>query len=181
MHSYLAKLEDISRDQAMRQANIMCFTETFLRPQQQLEDNHLPMHEQCMVFWLDRLQTSNEDLAKGGIMIVCPSSLQPLRINIQGPSQLEVVDTTACSTHSGCRMCILAVYRRPQQPPATFLSLFGNYLAILPNIVPTIIVGDFNEDLLSGSISSLILTTWTMMPRIYLFPYKHRYNTMSCI
>ena len=48
------------------------------------------------------------------------------------------------------------VYRHPQQPLATFLSLFGNYLAYLPHIVPTIIVVDFNEDL-SRSTTSRVL------------------------
>ena len=90
-------------------------------------------------------------------MIVCPSSLKLIRINIQTPSKLEIVGIMACSTHSGCRMCILAVYRRPQQPLAAFLSLFVNYLAILPNMIPTIIIGDFNEDLLSKSTSSRLL------------------------
>ena len=32
VHSYLAKHEDIIRDEAMKHANIMCFTETFLHP-----------------------------------------------------------------------------------------------------------------------------------------------------
>lgn len=54
VHSYLAKHEDIIRDQAMTQANIICFTETFLRPWQQLEGSHLPMQEECIVFRLDR-------------------------------------------------------------------------------------------------------------------------------
>ena len=34
VHSYLAKHEDIIIDEAMNHANIMCFTETFLQPQQ---------------------------------------------------------------------------------------------------------------------------------------------------
>lgn len=139
----------------MRETNIMCFTETFLRPQQQLDDSHLPIQEQCMVFRLDRLQTSNEDLAKDG-MIMCPKSLCPVRINIYRPPQLELVSIMAYPTQTGCRMCLLNVYRRPQQPLATFLSLFGNYLANLPHIVPTIIV-DFNEDLLSISTTSRVL------------------------
>ena len=58
VHSYLAKHEDIIRDEVMKHVNVMCFTETFLWPQQQLEDNKLPMQEVCMVFRLDRVQTS---------------------------------------------------------------------------------------------------------------------------
>ena len=66
VYSHLAKQEDIS-DQAMRQTNIMCFTETFRRPHQHIEHNYLPMQDKCQVFRLDRLQISNEDLAKCGI------------------------------------------------------------------------------------------------------------------
>ena len=74
VHSYLAKREDIIQDQAIRQVNIMCFSETFLQPHQQLDDNNLPMQEECVVFRLDRQRSTSEDLTKGGIMIVCPSS-----------------------------------------------------------------------------------------------------------
>ena len=51
---------------------------------------------------------------------------------------------------------IIAVYRRPQQYLPTFLSLIGDYLANLPQIVPTIIVGDFNEDISRANSSRLL-------------------------
>ena len=114
VHSYLAKQEDIIRDQAMLQANVMCFSETFLSPHQHIEHDYLPMQGECMVSRLDRLQTNSEDLAKGGLMIVCPRSLQPVRISIHHPSQLEVVRIMITYTHSGCTMCVIAVYRHPQ-------------------------------------------------------------------
>ena len=66
VHSFLAKHEDI-RDQAMRHVDVMCFTETFLQPGQHLESSHMPMTGECTVFRQDRVQTSTEDLAKGGI------------------------------------------------------------------------------------------------------------------
>ena len=156
VHSYLAKWEDI-KDQAMRQAYIMCFTETFLEHHQNIQYCYLPMQDQCQIFRLDRLQTCNQDLTKGGIMIVCPSSLQPIRINIHHPNHLEVVSITATFIISGCTMCIVAVYRCPQQQLAEFLNLLDNYMANLPQIVPSIILGDFDEDLLSRSNSSRLL------------------------
>ena len=131
VHSYLAKHEDIITDESMKQANIMCFTETFLRPQQQLMNNKLPIQEECMVFRLDRMHLNSEDLTKGG-MIVCPKSLQPERISSQRPSQLELVGITATSTHSRCKMRILTVYRRPQQSLTIFLSLMDEFLFNLP-------------------------------------------------
>ena len=157
VHSYLGKQEDIIRDKAMMQTNIMCFTETFLRPHQHIGHDSLPVQEECLVFRLDRLQTSIEDLAKGGIMILCPRSLQPARINIQHPPQLEILSIMATSNKSGSRMCIVAVYKCPQQPLIAFLSLLGNYITNLPQIVPTIVLGDFNHNLLSSSVSSQLL------------------------
>ena len=77
----------------------MCFTETFLQPQQLLEHNQLAMQEECMVYRIDRAQRDTEDPAKGGIMVM---------------SQLEVVSIMATSAHSSCSMCIVAVYKRPQ-------------------------------------------------------------------
>ena len=156
VHSYLAKHEYIITDQAMARANDICFSGTLLQPQQQLENTFLPIKEECTIFRFDRTQTRSGDLAEGGMMIVCPS-LQPIRVNIERPTQLEVVSIIAHAIHSDCRMCLVTVYRRPQQELAVFLSLLGNYLANLPQMVPTIIVGDFNEDLLSRLTSSRIL------------------------
>ena len=76
VHSYLAKWEGIVRDTTMRHANIMCFTETFLKPHDHIELDCLPMLGQCSLFRLDRVEACTEDLSKGGVMIVC---LQPRR------------------------------------------------------------------------------------------------------
>ena len=37
VHSYLAKWEDIIRDKTMTHTNIMCFTKTFLKPHDHIE------------------------------------------------------------------------------------------------------------------------------------------------
>ena len=157
IHSYLAKKEDIIRDEAMKQANIMCFTETFLKPHQHIERKHLPLQNDCQLFRFDRIQTTSEDLIKGGVLIICPTSLRPVRIQFNRLLQLEAVSIVTTSPHSGHRMCIVAVYRRPQQPLATFLSLMDQLIYNLPQIVPTIILGDFNEDIFSKSNSSRLL------------------------
>ena len=44
-----------------------------------------------------------------------------------------------------------------QASTTTFLSLMDDFLSSLPQIVPTIILGDFNDDLLSTSNSSALL------------------------
>ena len=148
IHSYLAKWEDLIRDEAMRQANIMCFTEIFLRPHHHIEQHHLPIQDECLIFRLDCQQTSTEDLSKGGVMIICPKLLQPVS---QTPPQIEVVSIIANSINSNCQVCVVAVYRRPQLPLAIFLPLMDEFISNLPQIVPTIIVGDFNDDLFAIS------------------------------
>ena len=89
------------RDESMKKANIICFTETFLRPQQDSENSYIPSQDDCQVFRMDRLRMSSEDLARGGVMIVCPILPQPVRINIECPPQLEIVSIMATSTQSG--------------------------------------------------------------------------------
>ena len=128
----------------------MCFTETFLKPQC-VERNYLPIQDECQVFRLDRPQINNEDLAKGRIMIVYSKSLQPIRINLQHPPKLEEVSIMATSTYSGCRMCIMAVYRHPNQPLTAFLALLNHYVANLPQIMPTIILRGFSGNRLFSS------------------------------
>ena len=53
-------------------------------------------------------------------------------------------------------MCILTVYRRLQQPMARFLSLMDELISNLTQVVPTIILGDFNDDLSISSSSRLL-------------------------
>ena len=124
VHSYLEK----QGDESMKNANIICFTGTFLRPYQDIERTFIHNQDDYQVFRMDRLQIRSEDLARGGVlMIVCPTLLQPVRINIQCRSRLEMYfGNLHARTHSGSRMCIVAVYRRPQQPSASFLTLLSN-------------------------------------------------------
>ena len=59
-------------------------------------------------------------------------------------------------------MCVVAVYRRPQLPLSTFLPLLDDYLSRIPHQeIPTVVLGDFNEDLLSTAHSSRVVTLMT--------------------
>ena len=54
-------------------------------------------------------------------------------------------------------MYIIAVYRRPQLISTYLLSFLANYLKCIPHeTVPTVILGDFNNDLLSPNHSTVI-------------------------
>ena len=144
VRSFIAKQEDVIRDEAITNVNIMCFTETFFHSHQIIERGYVPV-QGGVVFRLDRLQTTSESLARGGIMIVCLPSLKPVRLTIgHHPSELEVLGIKITPNHDCIySMCVVAVYRRPQQQLPTFLSLLSCYMSSLPSGMPTVILGDF--------------------------------------
>ena len=90
VHSYLSKVEDVTSDQAIAHTNIMCFTETFLKPSQSV-NNLILNGESSAVYRTDRVSSSTQDLSNGGVMIVCADSFNPQPTNIQHPAALEVV------------------------------------------------------------------------------------------
>lgn len=107
------------------------------------------------MFQLDRITDDGQDLSNGGIMIACSTSLLPESFNIPHSSILEV-KSISITTCSNLKMCIMAVYRRPQLPLATFLPLLDNYLSKIPAI-PTVVLRDFNNDLLPTPSSSRLI------------------------
>ena len=150
VRSYLAKLEDVTIDQSVAHTNIMCFTETFLRPSQSVCGLTLN-GESSVVYRADRMASRTQDISNGGVMIICAESLDTLPFNINHATTLEVVSVCA-NTHSGIQICIVAVYRRPQLALGSFLCHFADYIGhILQRQLPTIILGDFNVNLLTES------------------------------
>ena len=75
VRSYMAKQEDIKGDLTMNHVDVMCFTETFLKPHQHITDDLFLNTDAYEVFRLDRVTTSSQDLSNGGIMIACKTSL----------------------------------------------------------------------------------------------------------
>ena len=157
VRSYMPKQEDVKCDLAMNHVDIMCFTETFLKPHQHVGGHLFLNMEDFEVFRFDHVATSSQSLSNGGIMIACATSLLPESMNISHPSLLEIKSITV-TIHSDLRMCVVAVYRRPQLPLATFLTLLNDYLSRIPHQhMPTVVLGDFNEDVLSTTSSSRLL------------------------
>ena len=155
--SYISKQEDVKCDLPLGHANGMCFTEMFLKPHQQIDVNLLLANESCQFFRLDRVTTSTQDLSNGGIMIACAASLYPESVHVLRPPVLEANSITI-TTGSNLKMCVVAVYRRQQLPMIIFLSHFDYYLtAILHPTMPSVILGDFNDNLLSTTTNSFRL------------------------
>ena len=86
-------------------------------------------------------------------MIACAPHMLPIPTHIQHRPSLEVVSVLVKQQ----QLCIVAVYRRPQLPLSTFIPLFNDYLGLLPHsAIPTIILGDFNDNQLSLSPTSAL-------------------------
>ena len=122
----MAKLEDITIDTSIAHMDIMCFTETFLKPCQNVSGPVLN-GESSVVYRFDRAITSTQDLSNGGIMIACASSLHPQANLVSHPPTLEV-QSILFNAHPNLKMCVVAVYHRPHFPLGTFLSQLGDYL-----------------------------------------------------
>ena len=153
VRSYLSKLDDVRGDESIAHTDIMCFTESHLKPHHVVSSPTLN-GESSVLYRCDRVATSTQDLSNGGVMIACAPSLHPQCINIQHPPSLEVVSIMV-TTRNNLQMCIVAIYRPPQLPLTNLLSLLENYFGDLPHqTVPTIVLGDFNVNLLQSTISS---------------------------
>ena len=154
VHSYNAKVDDVTSDQCVLSTDVMCFTETFLTPQ--LSVGNIVLNKQpAQVYRLDRPATYPQDLEKGGIMVACVESLQPEEVNIHHHGHLEV-KTISLTHHSIGKMYIVTMYRRPWLPAVIFLGHLDNYLSLFPyKQYPTVILGDFNDNL-SGASSSVM-------------------------
>ena len=149
VRSYLGKL---ANDSCISHTDVMCFTETFLKPCPHIASLPLSCSSSAQ-FRFDR--DVSQDLSNGGVMIVCASHLMPHTVSLQHHRDLEIVSILV--NHQ--QLCIVAVYRRPQLSLSRFLTLFKDYLYHLPHsTIPTIILGDFNENLLSSLLSSYMLS-----------------------
>ena len=131
------------QDATIARAHVMCFTETFLKPHQQVGSDLLLNGEPSQVY----RATDAQNLSNGGVMIACTTSLLPRSLDIAHSPLLEVKAVTV-TTAAGTQMCIIAIYRRPQLQLATLLTHLRNYLVGAPHLtLPTVLLGDFNENL----------------------------------
>ena len=89
VYSYNAKVDYVTGDQCVLSTDVMCFTETFLTPQQSV-GNIVVNKQPAQVYKLDCPTTHPQDLGKGGIMVACVESLQPEEVSIHNHGHLEV-------------------------------------------------------------------------------------------
>ena len=131
----------------LKAANILCFCETWLtasQPSPSILDTQT-------VLRCDR-QTSNN---KGGTICV-PSYMQPHNTSSFTSTGIEAVCTSLTLPNDN-HMQVLALYRSPSvnlQALTNMLSRILDY--VLATDMPTVILGDFNEDIVSHPDSSIV-------------------------
>ena len=145
IHYFIEKLMDLQSETEKKKydgIDIMCFTETYLTDAHNI-DNFLIEHSYTP-FRANVLDTCNHQ-GKHGIMICAASHLKPKELEHIHVEGIEVM-TVVVETQKG-RLVIVAVYRSPSGSMLTFLNNFELLLHMLPLHIPTVIIGDFNDNI----------------------------------
>ena len=87
----------------------------------------------------------------GGVLVSSPPNVHSLRCNWNIPDKLE------CITVMVQNVFVTTVYRRPNLGSPLFIEMLAEHLKRIPCGDPSVVVGDFNEDLLSSSTNHKIL------------------------
>ena len=147
VRSLLPKLPDIEQDNCLKCANIVCFCETWLsspHPSPIIRKDH-------QVLRCDRTISNN----KGGTMISVPQYMQPSDTNIFMCTGMEGISTTLLLPNTG-RLRLTLLYRSPNVPIDTCINFLIPLLSQLSQShIPSIVMGDFNENLMDRSESKL--------------------------
>ncbi len=161
VRNYLAHYEDVKQTDGLSACDVICFTETHLKPSLHIPPTKQP-HKNLIPFRFDR----EGGMDKGGILIYAHPKYKPLHLTGIDIKDLEFGAISLqpgiweCSTQIlPERMNILTIYRRPDG------TTIDNFLARLEKLfehpklkgnIPTIVLGDFNEDLMPASPSKIV-------------------------
>ncbi|XP_066269843.1 uncharacterized protein [Branchiostoma lanceolatum] len=135
IRSYLEHLQDLKADSSTHPVDVFCFVETFLYRNQQIE----PFPPQAQAFRADRAGRG------GGVMTVAKQDLSPTQLRI-AVSGLEYTATTI--TKASTTVNIINVYRSQSLKEDVFIDSIQRLLDLLPSDILTVVLGDFNFDLL---------------------------------
>ena len=133
------------------ETDVMCFTETY-----RTHDYNIQRFLDFYGFVQFRQDVPNEQdhQDQHGILICVSPRLHPNELTLLKVDNLEskvvVIET------SKSRLVICTVYRKPSLSMNLFVELLAKLLGLLPDNVPTVILGDFNDNLLSDGITRLV-------------------------
>ena len=89
-------------------------------------------------------------------MICCPQSMEPSQTHDFACNGIEVVSATSVLPNAS-HVHIVLVYRSPSVPLQTLITFLSQVLdRVSVFSIPSVVLGDFNENVLSGSDSQLI-------------------------
>ena len=150
VRSIIPKVPDIHHDDSLQSAAIICFTETWLTHRQAsptLADTHT-------VLRCDRMSDDN----KGGVMISLHQSIQPAHVTTFSPSGIPFEAITATFLFPNHRhLQVIVVYRSPSVCINTLMNQMSTIMRQVRSCtIPCIVLGDFNEDLLTKPDSQLM-------------------------
>ncbi len=137
-------MPDLKHERILQRATALCFVETFLRPIDHLSSADLILPS-CDVFRAER--QPGENLDRGGIMIQARRPANPVEMDITVLGlEFKAITLQTCRGI----LNLIALYRRPLQSPTRFLSLLRQLIPAIDRTIPTIIVGDFNINLIES-------------------------------
>jgi hypothetical protein len=138
----------------------MCFTETYLSQESNID------------YFLNRYNyiASRRDVSKTnhgechGIVVCSRKALtvEKLLFCVEGLESHAVL----VKTH-GYSLIVVVVYRPPSKSMLRFVELLESLIQMMPPSIPTVVLGDFNQDLLEKHVSPLM--------RLMLFYEFHQF------
>ena len=135
---------DLKLDQLVKQSNVLCFCETFLKG----EDNFSQYsfgRDDMKIFRIDRPR-ANDQSGSGGVLLAVQLNIQPILVARQISHNLEYVAVHV--NYNNETLLIISLYRPPGSSVNMFLQEMEGILNdINPQSYACIIVGDFNEDI----------------------------------
>ena len=147
---------DLKLDQLVKQSNVLCFCETFLKG----EDNFSQYsfgRDDMKIFRIDRPR-ANDQSGSDGVLLAVQLNIQPILVARQISHNLEYVAVHV--NYNNDTLLIISLYRPPGSSVNMFLQEMEGILNdINPQSYACIIVGDFNEDICQSK--SKILSYFT--------------------
>ncbi|KAI8483360.1 hypothetical protein Bbelb_389640 [Branchiostoma belcheri] len=135
IRSYTQHLPDLKADSTLQPADVFCYVETFLYPNQEVE-----------LFPPNSIAVRADRKGRGGgVMTVASKNISPKQLHIQ----LDELEYTAITvTKLSTNVNIINIYRPQTMPEGLFISMLHRLIDQLPHDTMTVILGDFNFNIL---------------------------------
>ncbi|XP_071956833.1 uncharacterized protein [Antedon mediterranea] len=153
VHYFIEKIKDMQTDnekKLFKRTDVICFCETYLQDHHSF--NHFLNEHSYTAFRSDAQQTS-QHARMHGVMICAKSETNPTELESIAVQGLE--SKTVLLNKDTCRLVVCTLYRSPSTLLANFLIHMESLLLMLPLNVPTVILGDFNVNILDSPPTSL--------------------------